>query len=474
MGKYKTLLSNTMLFAIASFSSKLLVFFLMPFYTSMLKAEQYGTAALIQDTCNFILPIMYLSISEAIIRFGLERHSRKKDIYTSGMLVVLAGFAVLLLLYPVLQKIETVGSYLLLVYLYVLASAWRTITTHFVRACGYTKLFALDGTFTTLMTILFNVWFLLGLKMKAEGLVLATICADALSALCLTVLLKTWRAFKLRGLNTETLKAMLRYSLPLVPTAIFWWVTNLSDRYFITYMIGLDAQGVYSAASKIPSVINILSAIFIQAWQISAFREYNDKKEASRFYSTIFKSYYTLIFLLVSALIFIIRPFTKIILRGDEYYIAWTYSVWLLLSVAFSCLVTFLGTIYNAEKKNAMVTITTGAGALLNLVGNYLLIPKLGPQGAAIATFLSFLAVFLIRLIDTRKYIRIAAQPLRLFLNLALLLIQIQISLRQMQHDILWQALIVCLIFLCNFGYIMTIAKQLLRGMGAHSRPPAQ
>ena len=73
MDKYKRLMTNTILFAISSFGSKLLVFVLMPFYTRILKTDGYGTVDLIVQASNFIMPIATIGINNAIIRFGLER-----------------------------------------------------------------------------------------------------------------------------------------------------------------------------------------------------------------------------------------------------------------------------------------------------------------------------------------------------------------------------------------------------------------
>ena len=70
---YKKLFSNTIIFAIGSFSSKILVFLLLPIYTTVLSKSEYGTVDLIVQIANFMLPIATLSIAESIIRFGLDK-----------------------------------------------------------------------------------------------------------------------------------------------------------------------------------------------------------------------------------------------------------------------------------------------------------------------------------------------------------------------------------------------------------------
>lgn len=88
-------------------------------------------------------------------------------------------------------------------------------------------------------------------------------------------------------------------------------------------------------------------------------------------------------------------------------YPSWKYVPFLVLSVIFSCFVTFLGTFYMVAKKNAMALVTTCVGAGLNLVLNYFLIPKYGVNGAAFATFACYFTVFVLRAVDTRRIVRL-------------------------------------------------------------------
>lgn len=460
MNKYRNLMSNTMLFAVATLGTKLLPFLLLKFYTKVLPPEAYGLQELIVTTCNLILPVMYLSMGEAVIRYGLDETVRKRDVFTTGILTVLIGYLILLCGMPLLKKIPVVGENLWLIYLYVIASALHTVIVQFVRASGFVRLFAMDGIFTTLTTVAMNILLLVKFKMGAPGYVLSVIIADALSAVILFFLLRLYRFLRIRGIDGGTVRSMLRYSIPLVPTAMFWWITNLSDRYFVKFMCGNVENGLYAVAYKLPNLITLVSMVFTQAWQLSAFTEYKSP-EGEKFYSTVFKSYYTFVFLAASGLILLCKP-ALYILTDSEFHEAWRYTPFLVLAVAFSTLVTFLGTVYNAVQKNGMVMLTTFIGAVVNIVLNWLLIPKLGPQGAAIATFASFFVVFIIRAVDSQKYIRIKMQPLRILMTLLLLLAQIYIGLSAPPFWPLWECLILLLIIVCNFGYIWFMLKRLL------------
>src|SRR5699024_10413807 len=153
-----------------------------------------------------------------------------------------------------------------------------------------------------------------------------------------------------------------------------------------------------------------ISNIFSQAWQISAVSEADDPGQ-TRFYSEIFSSYQTVVFMCASGVLLLIQPITRILVSPD-FYPSWQYVPFLVLSVIFSCFATFLGTFYMVAKKNAMVLITTCVGAALNLLLNYLLIPKYGVNGAAFATFVCYFVVFALRAVDTRRIVRLDMEPL--------------------------------------------------------------
>ena len=465
MGKYTKLLKNTAVFAIGTFSSKILVFLLLPLYSRLLNPGDYGTVSLIVDTCNFIVPIISLSIHEAVIRFGLDSSIKKSDVLSTSIVVLLSGYVVLLACSPLLRMVSIISDYTLLICIYTVTSALRSTVSQFVRASGFVRLFALDGLITTAVTIALNLVFMVGLGMGVVGYVLATICADIFSTIFLILVKRLYQLISFGNITGATARAMLRYCIPLMPTAIFWWVTNLSDRYFISYMLGVDANGLYSMASKIPTMITLVSAIFTQAWQIAAFSDYDDKERA-KFYSTVFQGYYIFIFLAASGIILLAKPLITII-AAASYYESWQYIPFLVLAVSFSCFVTFLGSVYNAAKKNLMVFLTTLLGAVLNIILNSLLIPGMGAQGAAIATFASFLVVFIIRAVDTRRYIAIEMHPVRLGAGLCLLLIQAVVALAEIPFWIPVEIIIFLLMAACNLRPILTMLRQVRLALAA-------
>ncbi len=459
MDQYKKLLSNTLIFAIGAFSSKILVFLLMPIYTSILAPAQYSTAGLVIDTANFIIPITAVCIGEAVIRFGLEKTARKSDVFSSAILTVLIGFAVFLAFYPLMNLFPFTKGYTYLVYLYVLASSFKGICAQFIRAKGYVRLYAFDGIFSTVMVILFMILGLVVFKWGIVGYVLATILSDFISALFLIWIAGLWRYFRIKRLDKSLWKIMLFYSLPLIPNAVFFWVTNLSDRYIVTAILGSDVNGLYTIAYKIPNLLTVISSIFMQAWQLSAFSE-TDERVRTRFFSTVFDAYQSLLFVAGSGIILLIQPITRILV-DKEYFDSWRYVPFLIIAIVFSCFATFFSSIYMTEKRNNMTMITTFCGAAINVILNFTLIPIYKANGAAFATFFSYFIVFLFRAFHSRRYIQVNVRWVRLCANLIVLLAQAIIMIWQPSTWVFFEIGLTAVMILINAKTLFTALLKL-------------
>ena len=125
MNLYRNLISNTVLFGISTFGARFLTFLLTPFYTRVLSSTEYGITDLLIQTGNLIIPIASVGIANGVIRYGLERSSNKASVFTTGILVTLAGFFVLALASPLLDQLTFLSGYVRLVLLYVLAANFQ-------------------------------------------------------------------------------------------------------------------------------------------------------------------------------------------------------------------------------------------------------------------------------------------------------------------------------------------------------------
>lgn len=425
-GRFGKLFSDTVIMALGTFGSKLLVFLLMPLYTALLSPSQYGTAELITGTANLIMPFACIGITSGIFRFAAEKGTDREGIFSSGVALLGIGFCVTVLLGAVAAFVGAAWrSELLLVVLYVLSADLQAVCAQYVRAIDRTRLFAGQGILNTLLTIGCNLLFLLVFDLGVTGYVLATVVGNLLTTVFLVAAARLWRVFSPARVKRETMRELFRFSLPMVPTTICWLITDLSDRYLVSYFCGEAVNGIYSAAYKIPTVVNLVSGVFMQAWQFSAVVQSTDGEECGRFYSQVFRGFLSVIFIGSGGLI-LFSPLLCRLLLNAAYHDAWRYMPTLLCAAALESIVSFLASVYMVKKKSMHSFLTAVAGTGLNLLLNCILIPRDGALGgalgAAIATLIGYAVVWLLRTVDAPRLLRFRLYLPRQLASIALLL----------------------------------------------------
>ncbi len=458
--KYKKLASNTFIFALGTFSSKVLVFLMMPFYTRVMSSESYGIVDIIVQTCTLLIPLASIGINNGVIRFGLERKLNQKSVFTFGFLTIMAGFGLLLLCRPWLRAITVTAPYTNMMVFYVLMSCLQGLCGQFARAQGYIRLYAADGILRTVLTILLNIVFMVFLDMGIEGYILSTILTDGFSALMIFVAAKLYRFVSFVQLERSIALGMLKYSVPLIPNTVCNWIVNISNRYLITYMIGSSANGIYAISNKIPTILTIVATIFSEAWQISAVSE--EAEEREQFFSKVMEVYLSVAFLTAGILIATAK-LTTYLLASPAFYEAWKYIPFLVLATTFSCLASFLSSIYMVEKKSMHTLTTTAFSAVLNIALNLLWLPRYGIYGAAFATFVSYFAMFAVRAIHSRKYIKIKWNVKKFWLSFLLVCIQCALMIGEVPGWMLWEFLLCGAVVLLNGKPVLQSALRILK-----------
>lgn len=409
-----------MILGLGQFASKLLVYVMMRFYTGMLGTDGYGAVGNIVDVSVLLMNLVTVGIGESVIRFGLDGKYDKKQVFSVGLTVTLIGLVLFIPLVPVVGLVDFLSEYSVLIYIYVFSGSVKSCCGLFVRSSGKVTLYAVDGILTTVFNIIFNLIFLLGFNMGVAGYVLSVVLADCCSVIFLVIKGRLGNYFVISGIDKKLRRAMLRFSLPLVPTAIMWWVTNVSDSFLITAMLGVSENGVYKAAYKLPNVIALVSGIFSQAWNMSAVKEKNSRGIA-RFYTNVFNILQSVVYICAGGMLLFIKPALMIMTSGDGFGTAYKYSPLLVLAVVFTCFSTFVGSVYLAAKNSVGSLLTSSAGAIVNVVLNIILIPVWGLNGAAFATFISYVLIFAIRTAHTRGTVRLDIMPVKMCANMIVL-----------------------------------------------------
>lgn len=431
MNRYKTLAANTIILGLGQFGSKFLVIIMMGFYQAALGKAGYGEINNIVDTATLLMSLATLSIGESIIRFGLDSAYDNKQVFSIGLRVTFGGVIGVMLFVPLVGLFTNVfpdnsvlallRDYAWITVLYVATGSVKSSCALFVRSTGHVRLYAIDGILTTVNNIIFNLILLFWMNMGIIGYLLSVILADVCSIIFLWFMAKLKNYVVIFGVNRDMLKSMLRFCLPMIPTSVMWWIINVSSSFMVSEMISFEASGIYKAAYKLPSMISIFSGIFSQAWNMSAITE-NNSRTIANFYTNVFNIFQSFVYVISGGLLLVIKPAIAIIC-DEQFSISYIYTPFLVLSVAFTCFSTFMGSVYVASKQSMRSMVTAGIGAAVNIVLNLILINLLEIQGAALAGFISFLIIFIVRAADTRKIVRMDLKLPKMLINSIFLLL---------------------------------------------------
>ena len=420
MDKYRQLISDSIIFAIGNFLTKLISFFLMPIYTAGMTAWAFGLSDLLTNSLALIIPILSLSIGEAVFRFCLDKDSNPKLLLTNGIKVLAYSYVLILPICIIAYANTHLEWWILFGVLYVTESL-KQLFSQFARGINKISVFAISGIVSALFLLIFTFIFIWHYKLEVNGYLWSFILSNIITILYIAYVIRINKYISFSE-NTHSLRAMLKYSIPLIPNTLSWWITNISSRYVIAAVCGISAAGLFSAASRLPALVNVVASIFQQAWQYATVRQHQSG-DADNFFSNVFRYYSIFILSIGSILIALIPWISKFLLKGN-FYEAWVYAPLLLLAAIIGCYSIFFGTFYQMVKKSKKIMYTTVIGAIINLTISLCTIPFIGLWGALIGSVSSYLAITIFRIYDCRKFISIHFNLTEIVITAGLVCIQ--------------------------------------------------
>lgn len=431
--RYKELVKNIGFFTISNIAVKFVLFLLVPLYTYYLSDAEYGITDMLTTTINLALPLMTLSISDAVLRYCVEDANHKRDYVSIGFFIVLISTFVAAVMSPLLDLPAFGGlgdwkSYYLVSYFLV---ALQTFLSNVARGLNEVKLLTFASISSSICNIVLAFILIAFEGLGVKGFFLAYAAGNLFGCVHYIVGGKYWRLLVLPDGDWKSIgRRMLLYSLPLVPNSMFWWINQSVNRLFLTSLIGIGVSGLYAAASKIPGLMNTASSIFQQAWNLSAFKE-GHSDDVAHFYSAVY-GVFNAGMSIVAAVLIPASPFLAKLFLQKDFYTSWTLIPILLLAFYYSTISAFYGTIYTATLHTRNLFITTAVGSIICIVTTGILVSLLGIWGAALASAIANGVVWLLRLYNTRKIILISSsRALTLATNVFLIISACSMSLDQ-------------------------------------------
>lgn len=461
MNKYKKLASNTIIFAVGSFSSKILSVLLLRLYTGCMTKAEFSTADLVQNLVNLIGPVASLSISDAILRYGLDRHIKRNKVYSTGVAICIFGIIASMCVFPIIGLFKDFRPYIPYMMILLFTSEFRWLNQQYAKVKNYTRLYAVDGVLSVFTLTVFMVIFLIGFKMNIKGYLAALIFSDILSIVFLMYTANMNRDFSMKLVDRNLIRKMVIYSLPLIPTKVLWWLVGSSDKFMLVGIFHLDNEnGLYAAAYRIPNFISMVSTIFFYAWQMSAITE-GDSPERRKFYTRVFDAYISLMFVGSAGIMLFAKPLTRL-LTDKAFWDSYTYTPFLIIASLIMSFCMFLSSIYNVINQNGNSFKTSVLAVVVNMALNLILISLFKAQGAAVATMVAYFVCFIARIADTKKIVKYSVSWRKLVTNFALIFFMAIVILAKMPLSFLWLLLAFLAMLVVNCGSIEQTIRKIL------------
>ena len=407
MNKSKEFVKNTALLFVGKFATQFMSLLLLPLFTRYLLNENYGMVDLLQTYITLFIPILTLRIDSAVFRFLVDNRNNedgKKKIVSNILFIlfvtvlssILVGIALLFVV-----KIQY-KEYVLLNIIILMIS---NVLLQVLRGLGKIKEYSIASIITGLVTLISNVLLILVLHFDAESILIASMLSNVV---CIVYIIFNVKLHKLTDrslVEKNTLKSILKYSLPMIPNTLSWWVVDVSDRTIITIFIGAAFNGIYTVSCKFSNILNSVFSIFNMSWQESASLHINDE-DRDEFFTDMINN---LLFLFgcVSLVILVSIPIVFKILIGKNYYDSYEYIPVLLYANVWHVLISLIGGVYVARKETKKIAITTIISAIINLIINIALIKYIGLYAACLSTLISYMSMALYRYFDIKKYVNI-------------------------------------------------------------------
>lgn len=402
LGRKKYLLKNTVIFSIGNFGSKFITFFLVPLYTNVLATDEFGIIDTIYTILTLVVPILTLNIGEAVTRFSLDKNSNQNKIMSVGLASLIMAFVTSTALMPLISHFT---EYALYIYLYMISFAASQMFLAYLRGKELLLRYSIGSIIQTLSVALFNILFLVVLKYGIQGYFIAYSLANFITAIYAFFAGNVFSTIRHFSFDKSLAKSMAKFSIVLIPNNFMWWIMNTSDRLMVTAISGADVNGIYAVAYKLPTILSVMASVFNQAWLYSAIHE-NESADRDEYNNKMYDGLVSFVILIAIALLSIMKLFLKFYV-GNDYYTAWKYTPYLMIGFVFMTLGTFLSTSYTVNKDSMGFLISGTIGAVVNVVLNFILIPRFAASGAAIATCISYFSVFCFRAWNTKKYLKL-------------------------------------------------------------------
>ena len=459
MDRNKKLLKNTIIITISKICTQLITFLLLPFYTGILSTAEYGTIDLLNTIVTLLIPIITFQLEQAAFRELIESRAdieKESTIITTSLIIILFQFTLYSIIFFIIFPFIN-NNYKVFLYINIATAIFSSFFLQIARGLGDNKKYAIGSFISASFTIIFNVFLLAIVKMRVEGMLIANIIGQIANCTFLFFSLHLSKYISYKYIDKKKALSLLKYSIPLVPNQISWWVFNVSDRVIVSCILGVAKNGLLSAASKFSSVYVMVFSIFNMSITETIAVHIKDK-DIEDYFNKIFNTITTL-FLSICIFAISCMPIVFPLLINSKFAESYGLIPILLISSFFNIIVSLIGIIYIAHKNTKAVANTSIISAIINIISHLLMIKYFGLYAAAISTFLAFFTMTIYRMFDMKKkYFAIKLDKKNIFFSTILLaMVTIIFYINKMFFNIISPILSLIIIFFLNRKIILSL-----------------
>jgi O-antigen/teichoic acid export membrane protein len=395
-----SLVKNTGVYTLTSILNSAIPFFMLPILTRYLTPEDYGIVAMFSLLATFVAPFIGLSLNGAIARQYYKREEINLKEYVGNCIFIICFNSILIgiIFYFfgsfVAQLISFPSKMLWSGIVFSLAQVICNIVLSMLqvqkKALSY-GIFNILQTFSNMVvSIILVVLFGLAYIGRIYGIVFTVVFFAIISLIFL--IKKRWIKFTIRK---DYIKHALMFGIPLIPHALSGTIISMTDRLFITNMVGLAATGVYTVGYQVGSTINLLAISFNNAYVPWLYEKLKKNENSTKIKIIKFTYIYFIGIILIAWILGLAAAPILNAFLGKSFNESSVYVVWIAMGYAFNGMYLMVVNYIFYAHKNSLLALVTFSTALINILLNYFFIKKFGAIGAAQATTLVFFVKFI-------------------------------------------------------------------------------
>lgn len=458
MNRNKELAKNTVIIAIGRIFTQFISFLLLPIYTRYLSTAEYGTFDIIITCTGLIAPILSLQLERAIFRFLVDARNDRQlqdKILSTTFAMMIPPIALTIIVMPILGLAFNL-AYWQYIALIIISAIISNITLQIPRGLGKNIHYSIGSMIVGITNGVISIVSVIFMRSGIVGILIANIVAHCMGTLYIFISMKMYKQVRISKRDRKTLKELLRFSIPMIPNDISYWIISISDRVLIFLFLGDAFNGIYAASVKFPTLIVTAYNMFNLSWMetVSAHIKDTDAKQyLSKTYNTIVK-----LFAFICMLAIAMTPFIFNIVVGENFAESYQYIAVLIFGAFFNITVGMLGAVYIGYKKTKEMARTTTLAAIINIVVNLIFIKFIGIWAAVFSTVAAYAIVTFLRLSSIQKTVQIKTDRKMFVFIIALFMINIFLySQNNRILDIVNLVVTLGLAAVFNYGFIKTI-----------------